>query len=174
MKRTIAVSLIIVAALVALVLLTSRTPDGTSVPVRTTTNVVEAAVPAAPSMPATQTPAAGTAATTPTPATVLTPEVTAAVQVEMDTVKFHVRDFRLAFGGNPVGNNAEITKALMGANPKKTKFVLLGDSRINAKGELVDRWGMPYFFHQISGTEMEIRSAGPDKVMWNGDDVITR
>jgi hypothetical protein len=46
--------------------------------------------------------------------------------------------------------------------------------RINARGELVDYWGTPFFFHQLSGTEMEIRSAGPDRVMWTVDDLVTR
>jgi hypothetical protein len=46
--------------------------------------------------------------------------------------------------------------------------------RINEKGELVDAWGTPFFFHQLSGSEMEIRSAGPDKVMWTDDDLVTK
>ena len=29
-------------------------------------------------------------------------------------------------------------------------------------------------YHQISGTSMEIRSAGPDRVLWTLDDVIQR
>ena len=36
----------------------------------------------------------------------------------------------------------------------------------------VDPWGTPYFFHQLSSTEMEIRSAGPDKRLWTDDDVV--
>jgi hypothetical protein len=79
------------------------------------------------------------------------------------------------FGGNPVGTNPEITAALNGENPKQVKF-LTEDSglRINGQGELVDSWGTPFFFHQISGTEMEIRSAGPDRKMWTGDDLVTK
>jgi hypothetical protein len=46
--------------------------------------------------------------------------------------------------------------------------------KLNDKGELVDRWGTPYFFHQLSRDHMEIRSAGPDKVMWTQDDPIIR
>jgi len=37
----------------------------------------------------------------------------------------------------------------------------------------VDPWGTPYFFHQLSGKEMEIHSAGPDKMMWTADDLVT-
>src|SRR6266850_96734 len=92
------------------------------------------------------------------------------VQAEMESVKFVVRDFRAALDGNPVGNNAEITRALMGANRSKTRFLDTGAFQLNDSGELIDHWGTPYFFHQISGHEMEIRSAGPDRRMWTGDD----
>jgi hypothetical protein len=94
--------------------------------------------------------------------------------IEMDNVRVLIRDYRSACGENPVGSNAEITKALSGANPKKVKFLPAEGMQVNAKGELVDRWGTPYFFHQISGREMEIRSAGPDKKMWTDDDLVIR
>jgi hypothetical protein len=45
-------------------------------------------------------------------------------------------------------------------------------THVNASGELVDAWDTPYFSHQISGSEMEIHSAGPDKVMWTSDDLV--
>jgi hypothetical protein len=35
----------------------------------------------------------------------------------------------------------------------------------------VDRWGTPLYFHAISRDRLEVRSAGPDKVMWTEDDV---
>ena len=46
--------------------------------------------------------------------------------------------------------------------------------RVNARGELVDNWGTPFFFHSLSRTEMEIRSAGPDHKMWTGDDLVMK
>jgi hypothetical protein len=103
-----------------------------------------------------------------------TATVPAEIQVELDNVKLLIRDYRLALGENPVGSNAEITRALTGANPKKTRFVAAGDARLNERGEWVDPWRTPYFFHQISGREMEIRSAGPDRRMWTADDIVLR
>ena len=85
-----------------------------------------------------------------------------------------IKQFGSMFGGNPVGTNPEITKALQGDNPKQINFLKADGNRVNASGELVDPWGTPYFFHQLSGTEMEIRSAGPDKRMWTGDDLVVR
>ncbi|HEY5228976.1 MAG TPA: hypothetical protein VIJ19_10560 [Opitutaceae bacterium] len=74
--------------------------------------------------------------------------------------------------GNPVGENAEITAALKGKNKIGFAFIPPDCPALNAKGELCDRWGDPYFFHQISGERMEIRSAGPDRVLWTGDDEV--
>jgi hypothetical protein len=85
-----------------------------------------------------------------------------------------IHNYGSTFGGNPVGTNEEITRQLAGDNPRHINFLKPDGNRVNANGELVDAWGTPYFFHQLSGTEMEIRSAGPDRVMWTRDDLITR
>jgi hypothetical protein len=77
------------------------------------------------------------------------------------------------FGGNPVGTNPEITKQLNGGNPKHINFITVAAGmRVDDIGELVDPWGTPYFFHQISGSDTEIRSAGPDKIMYTADDIV--
>jgi hypothetical protein len=79
------------------------------------------------------------------------------------------------FSGNPVGTNPEITAALNGENPKQIRFIDPENGlRINGKGELVDSWGTPFFFHQLSATDMEVRSAGPDKIMWTADDLVIK
>ena len=86
-----------------------------------------------------------------------------------------MHDYCSAFGENPVGNNAEITAALMGKNPKHINFVTPESGlRVNDKGEMVDAYGTPFFFHQLSGKEMEIRSAGEDRIMWTFDDLVTK
>lgn len=84
-----------------------------------------------------------------------------------------LRDYRAAIGQNPVGNNSEITKALLGANPRHARFVS-SDAKLNDAHELVDQRNHPYFFHQISAVEMEVRAAGPDGVMWTADDEVSR
>jgi len=73
---------------------------------------------------------------------------------------------------NPVGENAEITAALTGRNPLNFAFIPANFPAINAQGELCDRWGTPFFFHSLSGTQMEIRSAGPDRKLWTADDEV--
>lgn len=83
------------------------------------------------------------------------------------------RQFRSSTHGlNPVGENREITAALTGRNRLGFAFIPPGHPAINSRGELCDRWGTPFFFHQLSGIHMEIRSAGPDRQSWNADDEV--
>lgn len=72
----------------------------------------------------------------------------------------------------PIGNNAEITAALAGDNTRGIALLPADHPAINAQGELVDRWGSPYFFHQIGEGLMQIRSAGPDRRLYSDDDLI--
>ena len=85
-----------------------------------------------------------------------------------------LRDFRTAFGENPIGSNAEITSALTGNNLKQIRLPVPPGSSVNADGEMCDRWGTPYFFHQLSAKQMEIHSAGPDRMMGTGDDLVVK
>ena len=75
-------------------------------------------------------------------------------------------------GGNPVGLNAEITRALTGRNRAGLALIPTNHPAIGPQGELVDRWGRPYFFHALSSRHMQVRSSGPDQRMWTGDDVV--
>lgn len=85
-----------------------------------------------------------------------------------------LRDYRTIAGENPVGTNAEIMKTLMGDNPRNAVLGPPEGMSLNAEGELLDAWGTPYFFHQISADVMEIISAGPDKRRGTEDDLISR
>lgn len=103
-----------------------------------------------------------------------TAEQVAAAMIEVDKVSLMFRDYRSIAGANPVGTNAEIMKAVMGDNPKQAKLGPPEGQHLNARGELIDPWGTAYFFHQMSATEMEIHSAGPDKAFATPDDIVGR
>lgn len=92
---------------------------------------------------------------------------------DLQRITIMLRDYRTIAGDNPIGSNAEIMQALSGDNPRQAK-ILPEDMPLNSNGELVDRWGTPYFFHHLSRNSMEIRSAGADRRMWTSDDVFTR
>jgi hypothetical protein len=100
----------------------------------------------------------------------LDPQASARDDVEVMTVL--VGEYRRLLGGNPVGDNDEITAALAGKNPKRLALVSPAvTKRVAPQGQLLDRWGMPYFFHARSGTSMEIISAGPDGMLHTADDL---
>jgi hypothetical protein len=92
------------------------------------------------------------------------------ISEDLSAVDSAIRNFHAVLGENPVGSNAEITSALLGNNLKQIKLEIPAGSQLNSEGQMCDRWGTPYFFHQVSAAEMEIRSAGPDRQMWTGDD----
>jgi len=96
-------------------------------------------------------------------------------QIVLENMRRAIINYGSTFSGNPVGNNSEIAAALNGENPKQIKFIDPEKGlRINGKGELVDSWGTPFFFHQLSATDTEVRSAGPDKIMWTADDLVIK
>ena len=97
-----------------------------------------------------------------------------ATAIDLDKISLILRDYRTITGENPVGTNSEIMRALMGENPKGAKLGPPEGQILNGNGELTDKWGTPFFFHQLSRDRMEIRSAGPDKILWTGDDIITK
>jgi hypothetical protein len=94
-------------------------------------------------------------------------------EIAVENMSRAIHQYGEMFGGNPVGTNPEFTKQLTGDNPKHINFISPeAGMRVNDSGELVDPWGTPYFFHQISGSDTEIRSAGPDKIMYTADDIV--
>ncbi|WP_395747844.1 hypothetical protein [Prosthecobacter sp.] len=96
------------------------------------------------------------------------------VQQDLALVSHVLENFALLVKGDdplPLGANEEIAAALRGRNRMRLKFVPETSAIFNAKGQIVDRWGVPLYFHAVSHDRVEIRSAGPDKVMWTLDDV---
>ena len=82
-------------------------------------------------------------------------------------------DYRLiAKTGNPSGNNLEITSALTGNNRYGLSPIPRNHPAVSSKGELHDRLGTPYFFHNLSAQHLEIQSAGPDQKHHTEDDIL--
>ncbi|OYW73185.1 MAG: hypothetical protein B7Z37_22455 [Verrucomicrobia bacterium 12-59-8] len=98
----------------------------------------------------------------------------ATVRQDLTLVSHLLENFALLVKGDdplPLGVNEEIAAALRGRNRLQQRFVPDTSPIFNAKGQIVDRWGTPLYFHAISRDRLEIRSAGPDRVMWTPDDV---
>ncbi|MEY4483204.1 MAG: hypothetical protein RL693_656 [Verrucomicrobiota bacterium] len=71
----------------------------------------------------------------------------------------------------PLGANEEIARALKGKNRVQMRFLPETSPAFNPAGQIIDRWGTPLFFHANDRTRLDIRSAGPDRVMWTADDL---
>lgn len=99
---------------------------------------------------------------------------TSTIARDLDTVSQLLDAWRTNFPrlGNPVGENSDITAALAGDNALGLMLIPRTHPAINARGELCDRWGTPFRFHQLSGERMEIRSAGPDGKFATADDAV--
>ena len=71
----------------------------------------------------------------------------------------------------PLSANEEWAAALRGLAGWSERFLPADHPALNRRGQLVDRWGTPLFFHAVGAGRWEVRSAGPDRAMWTADDL---
>lgn len=71
----------------------------------------------------------------------------------------------------PLSANEDWADLFRGKNAAHEEFLPGQHVALNDKGQLIDRWTTPLFFHALGGGRYEIRSAGPDKTMWTADDI---
>ena len=76
-----------------------------------------------------------------------------------------------AAANRPLSANEDWADFLKGQNSAHQRFLPDKHPAFNARGQLVDRWGTPLFFHALGSGRYEIRSAGPDKTLWTSDDI---
>jgi len=74
----------------------------------------------------------------------------------------------------PAGFNVEWTNALLGQNPRKLGMLPMDCYRINELGEIVDRNGIPFWFHTNELGTLHIVGAGPDQTLHTADDIRFR
>lgn len=92
-------------------------------------------------------------------------------QTDIDTLQSLFEEYRRVNGRNPNGLNFEIVHALQGANRKNYAVLPPDLGKISPQGDLLDRWGTPYFFHNLSPEILEIQSAGADRKFGSEDDI---
>lgn len=74
----------------------------------------------------------------------------------------------------PIGGNADLAAALRGENPNRETYVPEGHPVFSKDGLLIDRWGSPLVVHPEAWTQLELRSAGPDKMAYTPDDLVLK
>ena len=76
-----------------------------------------------------------------------------------------------AAANRPLSANEDWADLFRGKNAAREEFLPARHIALNTKGQLVDRWATPLFFHALGGGRYEIHSAGPDKKLWTSDDL---
>ena len=93
------------------------------------------------------------------------------LQVNARTAKFNddienlfagLQKYKERVGNYPTGGNAEVAKALNGANNKNVIVLVGRKTELNEKGEFIDPWGTPLRIY-FSDVGVLIRSAGPNR-----------
>jgi len=77
------------------------------------------------------------------------------------------------FGTFPIGDRIQVLKLLRGENPREIVFFSVAPERVNSKGEFMDGWGTPYDIQILSSNSVSVRSAGPNKIFGDKDDIAT-
>jgi hypothetical protein len=72
----------------------------------------------------------------------------------------------------PIGGNEDFSAALQGENSNREIFVRRDHPVFSAAGLLVDRWGSPLIVHPEAWRQLGLRSAGPDRIPYNQDDLV--
>jgi hypothetical protein len=81
---------------------------------------------------------------------------------DMENLFAGLQKYKEYVGSYPVGGNADVVKALKGANPKSVIILVGRKNELNEKGEFVDPWGTPMRIY-FSDIGVLVRSAGPNK-----------
>jgi hypothetical protein len=81
---------------------------------------------------------------------------------DVDNLFFALQQYKERVGSYPIGNNAEVAKALQGNNSKNLIILVGRKQDLDSKGEFVDPWGTPLRIY-FSGEGILVRSAGPNK-----------
>jgi hypothetical protein len=72
----------------------------------------------------------------------------------------------------PIGGNEDLAAALLGANANRESFIRSNNPVLSPSGLLLDRWQSPLIVHPEASRQLELRSAGPDRIPYNQDDLI--
>ncbi len=99
-------------------------------------------------------------------------ETVARVDVELNAISGTLGAYYTTFRKWPEGDNREVAKALLPTGGERG-FLNWPKSGLSADGELLDPWKTPYYI-QITGDKIEIRSAGPNRLLWDEDDKVVK
>lgn len=71
----------------------------------------------------------------------------------------------------PLSANEEWSATLLGKRPSSPAWLSENAPLFDEKKRLIDRWQSPLHFHAIGRQQWEVRSPGPDKILFTNDDL---
>lgn len=89
-------------------------------------------------------------------------------RIEVENIAQALNLYFKEFDEYPHGDASAIAQALGGQNPSKERFIAF--PRVNQNGEFLDPWETPYVIAISPEAELQVTSAGPDRVLGNADD----
>ena len=92
------------------------------------------------------------------------------VRMEITNLEAALNQHRAEYGHFPTGTAVEIFKTLSGENPRKLVFFVANSRTVGSNGEFLDPWKTPYKI-RMAETNYSIRSAGPNQVFGDKDDI---
>lgn len=73
---------------------------------------------------------------------------------------------------SPIGHNRDLARVLSGHNPQGLVWLPRNHPALDpASGEILDRWGHPFWIHPWGDGLYSVRSAGPDGRLFSADDL---
>ncbi len=72
----------------------------------------------------------------------------------------------------PLSANGEWSAALRGLRSGTEAWISDKLPVFDSQHRLTDRWDTPLHFHSLGDQRWQIRSAGPDRELWNEDDIL--
>ena len=72
----------------------------------------------------------------------------------------------------PLSANEEWSAALRGQRHGTSRWLEDGPPVFSTDGKIIDRHGTPVHFHALGAKAWELRSAGPDKLLFTDDDAV--
>ncbi|MEO7514655.1 MAG: type II secretion system protein GspG [Verrucomicrobiota bacterium] len=95
----------------------------------------------------------------------------ALAKAEVSNLNSALRTFYSEIHHYPSGTSGDVMRALVGENPKRLKFFSPNPKLVNSRGEYMDPWQTPYQINIIGQTNYIIRSAGPNRIFGDKDDL---
>ena len=96
----------------------------------------------------------------------------AMVKFDMTNLVSCLASYHAIYGNFPTGNNAQITSALNGENPRKVMLNPIGPRRAARSKEILDFWDTAYRFSFQSNSVIVVCSAGKNGLFGDTDDVV--